>query len=113
MRLNTDSLDLLTLEGSSPQWACTWDTAVNTLRMAPGGRRLVWPGVKDMRMVARAAQVRHPTGNNRDYGRCVLLSTACTILRVPRPGNLLFAVDKQWVAPMVLNNAMGLIMRLP
>ena len=44
---------------------------------------------------------------------CALLSIVGTLLRVPRPGNLLSAVDKSWVAAMVLNRDMGQIMRLP
>ena len=44
---------------------------------------------------------------------CALMSTVSTLLRVPRPGNLLSALDRRWVAAMVLNRDMGPIVRLP
>ena len=113
VRLDVDPLDLPTLEGSSPQWPRTWDTAVSTLRMAPGGQRSVWPGAEDILTVSRAAQVRQLAGNRTDCGVCALLSTVGTLLRSPRPGNLLSMVDRRWVAVMVLNKDLGTIMRLP
>ena len=112
-QVTLDPLNLPTLEGNSPQWPRMWDTADSTLRMAPGGHRLVWPGAKDPVTVARAAQVRHSTANDRECGACAVLSTAGTLLRVPRPGNLLSTVDKRWVAAMVLNRDMGPVMCLP
>ena len=44
---------------------------------------------------------------------CALMSTVDTLLRVPRPGNLLSALDRRWVAAVVLNRDMGPIARLP
>ena len=44
---------------------------------------------------------------------CALLSTVGTLLRVPRPCNLLSAVERRWVAAMVLNRDTGPIMRVP
>ena len=41
------------------------------------------------------------------------MSTVGTLLRVPRPGNLLSALDRRWVAAVVLNGDMGPIARLP
>ena len=91
----------------------TWDPAVRTLRMPPEGQRPAWLGAEDMLTMSGAAHVRQPTGNNKDCGVCVLLSTVGTLLRVLRLGNLLSTVDRRWVAAMVLNRDMGLIMRLP
>ena len=44
---------------------------------------------------------------------CALMSTVSTLLRVPRPGNLLSALDRRWMAAVVLNRDMGPIARLP
>ena len=44
---------------------------------------------------------------------CALMSAVGTLLRVPRPGNLLSALDRRWVAAVVLNRDMGPIARLP
>ena len=41
------------------------------------------------------------------------MSTVGTLFRVPRPGNLLSALDRRWVAAVVLNKDMGPIARLP
>ena len=51
--------------------------------------------------------------NNKDCGVCALMSTVGTLLRVPRPGNILSALDRRWVAAVVLNRDMGPIARLP
>ena len=60
------------LDGHSLEWPQTWDTAVRTLRMAPGGRGPTWPGAEDLQTVSRTAQVRQPEGNSTDCGvwRC-------------------------------------------
>ena len=47
VQLIVDPLDLPTLQGSSPQWTSTRETAVGTLRMVPGGQRSVWPGAEE------------------------------------------------------------------
>ena len=52
-------------------------------------------------------------GNNKDCGVCALMSTVGTLLRVPRPGNISSALDRRWVAAVVLNRDMGPIARLP
>ena len=44
---------------------------------------------------------------------CALMSAIGTLLKVPRPGNLLSTVDRRWVAALVLNRDMGPIARLP
>ena len=44
---------------------------------------------------------------------CALMSTVGTLLRVPRPGNILSALDRRWVAAVVLNRDMGPIACLP
>ena len=44
---------------------------------------------------------------------CALMSTVGTLLRVPRPGNILSALDRRWVAAVVLNRDKGPIARLP
>ena len=97
VQLTVDPLDLPALEGRSPQWTRTWDTAVRTLRMAPGGQRTVWPGVEDLLTGARAAQVRQPAGSSKDCGVCALLSTIGALLEMPRLGNLLSTLDRRWV----------------
>ena len=56
--------------------------------------------------------MRQLDSNNTDYGLCALLSTVGTLLRVPRPGNLLSTLESWWVAAMVLNRYMGPIMHL-
>ena len=83
MRLTVDPLGQPTVAGSRPQWPHTWDMAVKTVRMAPGGQRAVWPGAENVLATARAAQVRQPDGNNKDCGVCALMSTIRTLLRVP------------------------------
>ena len=113
VQMTVDPPGMPTLEGSSPQWTRTWDTAVNTLRMAPRGQRTVWPGGEDLLTVARAAQVRQPAGNNKDCGVCALLSTVGTLLRVPRPGNRLSILDRRWVVAVALNKDMGPVARVP
>ena len=109
VRLNVYPLDVPTLEGSSPQWPCTWDTAVSTLCMSPGGQSLVWPGAEDMLTVSRAALVRQPAGKRTECAVYAMLSTAGTLLRVPRPGTVLFTVDRRCMAAMVMRP----IVRLP
>ena len=83
------------------------------MRMAPRGQRAGWPGAEHLLAEARAAQVQQPAGNTKDCGVCALMSAVGTLLRVPRPGNLLSALDRRWVAAMVLNRDMGPIARLP
>ena len=51
--------------------------------------------------------------NDKDCGVCALLPALGTLLRVPRPGNLLSTLDRRWVAAVVLNRDMGPIARLP
>ena len=113
MRLAVDPLGRPVVSGAPPQWPHTWDMAVRTMRMAPGGRRAGWPGAEHLLAEARAAQVQQPAGNTKDCGVCALMSAVGTLLRVPRPGNLLSALDRQWVAAVVLNRDMGPIARLP
>ena len=81
--------------------------------MAPRGQRTGWPGAEHLLATARAAQVQQLAGNNKDCGVCALMSAVGTLLRVPRPGNLLSALDRRWVAAVVLNRDMGPIARLP
>ena len=50
MTVDPLGLPMPMLEGSSPQWAHTWDTAVNTLQR---GHRTVWPGAEDLLTMAR------------------------------------------------------------
>ena len=71
------------------------------------------PGAERLLATARAAQVQQPAGNNKDCGVCALMSTVGTLLRVPRPRNLLSALDRRRVAAVVLNRDMGPIARLP
>ena len=52
-------------------------------------------------------------GNDKDYGVCALMSAIGTLLRVPRPGNLLSTLDRRWVAAVVLYRDMGPVARLP
>ena len=113
MRLAVDPLDRLVVSGAPPQWPHTWDMAVRTMRMAPRGQRAGWPGAEHLLAEARAAQVQQPAGNTKDCGLCALMSAVGTLLRVPRPGNLLSALDRPWVAAVVLNRDMGPIARLP
>ena len=54
-RMTVDPQDVATLDGHSPQLPQMWNTAVRTMRMAPGGQRLMWPGVEDLLTVSRAA----------------------------------------------------------
>ena len=81
--------------------------------MAPRGQRAGWPDAEHLLATARAAQVQQPAGNNKDCGVCALMSTVGTLLLVPRPGNVLSALDRRWVAAVVLNRDMGPIARLP
>ena len=113
MRLTVDPLDRPVVSGAPPQWPHTWDMAVRTMRMAPRGQRAGWPGAEHLLAKARAAQVQQPAGNTKDCGVCALMSAVGTLLRVPRPGNLLSALDRRWVAAVVLNRDMGPIARLP
>ena len=113
MRLAVDPLGRPVVSGAPPQWPHTWDMAVRTMRMAPRGQRAGWPGAEHLLAEARAAQVQQPAGNTKDCGVCALMSAVGTLLRVPRPGNLLSALDRRWVAAVVLNRDMGPIARLP
>ena len=113
MRLTVDPLDQPVVSGAPPQWLHTWDMAVWTMRMAPRGHRAEWPGADHLLATAKAAQVQQPAGNNKDCGVCDLMSALGTLLRVPRPGNLLSRVERRWVAAVVLNRDMGPIARLP
>ena len=81
--------------------------------MAPKGKRAEWPGAEHMLATAQAAQVQQPADNSKDCGVCALMSALGTLLRVPRPGNLLSTLDRRWVAVVVLNRDMGPIARLP
>ena len=112
-RLAVDPLGRPVVSGAPPQWPHTWDMAVRTMRMAPRGQRAGWPGAERLLAEARAAQVQQPAGNTKDCGVCALMSAVGTLLRVPRPGNLLSALDRRWVAAVVLNRDMGPIARLP
>ena len=112
-QLTVDPLGQPAVSGAPPQWPHTWDMAVRRMRMAPRGQRAGWPGAEHLLATARAAQVQQPVGNNKDCGVCALMSTVGTLLRVPRPGNILSALDRRWVAAVVLNRDMGPIARLP
>ena len=57
--------------------------------------------------------MQQPAGNNKHCGVCPLMSTVGTLLRVPRPGNLLSARDRPWEAAVVLSRDTGPIARLP
>ena len=83
------------------------------MRMAPRGQRAAWPGAEHLLATAHAAQVQQPAGNDKDCGVCALMSALGTLLRVPRPGNLLSTLDRRWVAAAVLNRDMGPIAHLP
>ena len=113
MRLTVDPLDRRVVSGARPQWPHTWDMAVNRIRMAPRSQRAEWPGAEHLLATAQAAQVQQPAGNDKDCGVCALMSALGTLLRVPRPGNLLSTLDRRWVAAVVLNRDMGPIARLP
>ena len=113
MRLTVDPVGRPVVLGAPPQWPHTWDMAVRTMRMAPRGQRAGWPGAERQLAEARAAQVQQPAGNTKDCGVCALMSAVGTLLRVPRPGNLLSALDRRLVAAVVLNRDMGPIARLP
>ena len=95
MRLTVDPLDQPVVSGGQPEWPHTWDMAVRTMRMAPRGQRAEWPGAELLLATAQAAQVQQPAGNNKDCGVCALMSALGTLLRVPRPGNLLSTLDKR------------------
>ena len=112
-QLTVDLLGQPAVSGAQPQWPHTWDMAVRTMRMAPRGQSTGWPGAEHLLATARAAHVQQPAGNNKDCGVCALMSTVGTLLWVPRPGNLLSALDRRWVAAVVLNRDMGPIARLP
>ena len=113
MRLTVDPLDRPVVSRVPPQWPHTWGMAVRTMRMAPRSQRAEWPGAEHLLATAQAAQVQQPAGNNKDSGVCALMSALGTLLRVPRPGNLLSTLDKRWVAAVVLNRDMAPIARLP
>ena len=112
-QLTVDPLGQPVVSEAPPQWPHTWDMAVRTMRMAPRGQMAGWPGAEHLLAEARAAQVQQPAGNTKDCCVCALMSAVGTLLRVPRPGNLLSALDRRWVAAMVLNRDMGPIARLP
>ena len=81
--------------------------------MVPREWRAVWPRAQSLLATTRAAQMRQLTGRDKDYGVCSLLSTIVTLLRVPRPENLLSTLDRRWMAAVALNRDMGPIARLP
>ena len=112
VQLFVDPLNRPVVSGAQPQWLHTWDLALRTMRMAPSGQRAEWPGAEHLLATAQAAQVQQPVGNDKDCGVCALLSALGTLLRVPRPGNLLSTLAKRWVAAVVLNRDMGPIARL-
>ena len=113
MRLTVDLLDQPVVSGAPPQWPHTWDMAVRMMRMAPRGQRAEWPGAEHLLATAQAAQVQQPADNNKDCGVCALMSALGTLLKVPRPGNLLPTLNRRFVAAVVLNRDMGPIARLP
>ena len=113
MRLAVDPLGRPVVSGAPPQWPHTWDMAVRTMHMAPRGQRAGWPGAEQLLAQARAAQVQQPAGNTKDCGVCASMSAVGFLLRVPRPGNLLSALDRRWVTAVVLNRDMGPIARVP
>ena len=76
MRLAVDPLGWPVVSGAPPQWPHTWDMAARTMRMAPRGQRVGWPGAEHLLAEARAAQVQQPAGNTKDCGVCALMS-AC------------------------------------
>ena len=112
-QLTVDLLGQPAVSGAQAQWPHTWDMAVRTMRMAPRGQRAGWPCAEHLLAEARAAQVQQPAGNTKDCGVCALMSAVGTLLRLPRPGNLLSALDRRWVAAVVLNRDMGPIAHLP
>ena len=81
--------------------------------MATRSQRAEWPGAEHLLATAQAAQVQQTAGNNKDCGVCALMPALGTLLRVPRPGNLLSTLDRRSVAMVVLNMDMGPIARLP
>ena len=107
MQLPVDPLGQTVVSGAPPQWPHTWDMAVRTMRMASKGQRAGWPGAEHLLATAWTAQVQQPAGNSKDCGVCALMSVVGTLLRVPRPGNLLSELNMRWVAAMVLNRDMG------
>ena len=113
LRLTVDPLDRPVVPGAPPQWPHTWDMAVRTMRMAPRSHRAEWHGAEHLLATAEAAQVQQPAGNSKDCGVCALMSALGTLLRVPRPGNLLSTLDRRWVAAVFLNTDMGPIASLP
>ena len=64
----------------------------------------MWPGAENLLATVRAAQVKQPDA---------LMSTIGTLLRVPRPDNLLSTLDRRWVVAVALNRDMGPIAHLP
>ena len=112
MQLIVDPLGQPVVSGAPHQWPHTRDMGVRTMRIPSRGQRAGWPGAEHLLATARAAQVQQPAGNNKDCGVCALMSAVGTLLRVPRPGNLLSALDRQLVAAVVLNRDMGPIGRL-
>ena len=113
LQLTVDSLDRPVMSGAPPQWPHTWDMAVRTVRMAPWSQRAEWLGAEHLLATTQAAEVQQPADNNKDCGVCALMSALDTLLRVPRPGNLLSMLDRRWVAAVVLNRDMGPIAHLP
>ena len=112
-QMTVDPLGQPVVSGAPPQWPHTWDMAVRTMRMASRGQRAGWRAAEHLLATARTAQVQQPAGNSKDCGVCALMSAVSTFLRVPRPSNLLSALDRWWVAAVVLNRDMGPIARLP
>ena len=113
MRLTVDPLGQPVVAGSPPHWPQTWDMAVWTMRMAPRDQRAEWAGADHLLATAQAAQVKQPADNSKECGVSALMSAIGTLLRVPRPYNLLCTLDRRWVAAVVLNGDMRPIARVP
>ena len=107
MQLTVDPLGQPVVSGAPPQWPHTWDMAARTMRMASRCQRAGWPGAEHLLATARAARVQQPAGNNKDCGVCALMSAVGTLLRVPKPRNLLSTLERHWVAAVVLNRTWG------
>ena len=74
---------------------------------------MAWSGAQNLLATARAAHVKQPDGNSKDYGLCALMSTVGILVRVRSPDNLLSKLNRRWVAAVALNTDMGPIARLP
>ena len=106
MRLTVDPLGHPVVARGPPHWPQTWDMAVWTMRMAPRGQRAEWAGADHLLATAQAAQVKQPADNSKECGVSALMSAIGTLLRVPRPDNLLCTLDRRLVAAVVRNGDM-------